>query len=275
MAVFVAAGDESDGPTQRGPFVYGGFVAPSKYWIESFAPTWEKFVLNDDPPIPFMHMADIRRPSWREQHGLTAKEAERRVDAATAVIAQASELCALKTQFDGGHFRDIFGQARIVRFGKQPATYRFEPDYVACLGVAYAALDCVYHNYPDAEKVDFVVERKTKITHHLGSFHENLEQGFQQKGRSELIRLIGDLIPGGKERVPLQAADVAVWHFRREACQEANAEDLKRLGWMFDRRPIMTNGLTLEEISLVGQRSKSNTVPSPFPPKPKLRDGAA
>lgn len=274
MAVFMAAGDESDGPTQRGPFIYGGFVGRIKHWIESFAPNWEKLVLNADPPIPNLHMVDIRNPRWREKYGLTPREAALRVDAAATIIGT-SELFPLKTEFDGGHFRDVFSESQVVRYGKQPATYQFEPDYIGFLGFAYAAVDCVFQNYPDADKVDFVLERKTTVTHHIIEFRDGLADAFRHTGRTELIPLIGDVIPGGKERVPLQAADVAVWHLRRDACKDADTEDEKRLAWMFNGRPMMVNGMTLEEISLMGNRSKENAIPSPFTPKPRARDGAA
>ena len=46
MAVFVAAGDESERGEQKGAFLYGGFVGPSRDWIDWFAPAGEERVLN-------------------------------------------------------------------------------------------------------------------------------------------------------------------------------------------------------------------------------------
>jgi hypothetical protein len=277
MAVFLAAGDESDGPQQRGPFIYGGFISPVRDWIDTFTPTWERLVLNAYPPIPYLHMVDIRSPKWRQRYGLNKTEADLRVDAAATIIGSRSKerFCPLKTEFDGGHFRDVFGETKLIRFGRQTSTYRMEPDYVGFLGFAYGALEYVWSQHPTAEKVDFVIERKTTITQHIEEFSDTLANAFRAKGRPELIRLIGDLIPGGKERVPLQAADVAVWHLRRNACKEADDDDIRRLSWMFDGRPMMTNGMTLEEIHLMGTRSKAHAVPNPLHQKARSGGDAA
>lgn len=271
VAVFLAAGDESDGPEQRGPFVYGGFVAPVRVWIDSFTPAWEKHVLNTDPPIPHLHMVDIRKPAWRERYGLTGTEAELRVDAAAAIIAAARDVRPIKTEFDGGHFRDVFGTTKLVKVKKQTSFYRLEPDYVAFLGFCYAALDMVKTFYSDAEKVDFLVEHKTTVSSHRGDFYDNLADSLRKKGRGDLVHLIGELHPsGGKDRVPLQAADVAVWHWRRYACRQCDDADFKRLGWMFNGRHMMVNGMTTEQISAMGLRSKKNAVQNPLKPKVKL-----
>jgi len=46
MSLFTAFGDESDGGDQTGPFVFGGFVAPTRDWVDYFTPAWEERVLN-------------------------------------------------------------------------------------------------------------------------------------------------------------------------------------------------------------------------------------
>lgn len=189
-------------------------------------------------------------------------------------VSASAFACATAGAKSFAYFTSVSFENSVGPLWKQPATYQFAPDYIGFLGFAYAALDCVGTNYPDAERVDFLIERKTTITHNIGGFLASLEGALHHKGRPELVRLIGELIPGGKDRVPNQAADVAVWHLRRDACKNSDVQDAKRLGWMFDRRPMMLNGMTLEEISTMGGRSKANAVPSPFPPKPKRSDRA-
>ena len=157
----------------------------------------------------------------------------------------------------------------VVRPGTQPGTYPFEPDYIGFLGFAYAALEYVGTNHPDAEQVDFIVERKSGVTHHINDFVDHLAEGLKRKGQKHLTHLIGDVIPGGKERVPLQAADVAVWHLRRHEIGNVDPVDEHRLYRMFNMRPMTVNGMTKETIEAMGLRSKQNNVQSPFKAKPK------
>lgn len=112
MTVFQAAGDESDGEKQRGAFVYGGYVARTLEWIESFAPAWEERVLNANPSIPYLHMVDMRSPKWRAKHGITYDQAERRIDEASRVLGSSGFLHPVRTILDGGVFRDVFGETR-------------------------------------------------------------------------------------------------------------------------------------------------------------------
>jgi hypothetical protein len=271
MAVFLAAADESDGAFQRGPFLFGGFVAPTDDWITWFAPAWEERVLNRHPPIPCLHMVDIRSARWREENGLTWDDAEHRVDEATRIIGSMGSLMPVRTLIDGGHFRDTFGETQIARLEPQPSVYQMEPDYIALTGFVYGALDYVAQEYPDAEQVDFVIERKTQVTHRMQHFYDSIPESLRQKGRGELVHLLGRLIPGHKKRVPLQAADVAVWHLRRHECRESDDADRRRLARMFDGRRMMVNGLTTEQVSGVGERSKLNSVPSPFKAKARFK----
>jgi hypothetical protein len=275
MAVFVAAGDERDGAAGRGAFVYGGFVAPVDDWVNWFAPAWEERVLNGPPTIPYMHMTEIRSRDWRERHGLTLHEAERRVDEATRVICSMGSLHFVKSEMDGGHFRDVLGDMRIIRPGKQPGVYPMQPDYTGFYGFVYAALEYVHTNYPDAEKVDFIVERKSGITPHLDDFYRSIDKGLRAKGEGHLIRLIGELIPGGKDRVPLQAADVGIWHFARHAAGQTDITDGRRAWRMFHNQRVTVNGLTNEQITAIGVKSKARKVRSPFKTKKRVRDGAA
>src|ERR1700754_5288913 len=101
MGIYVAAGDESDGPKQDGWFLFGGFVAPAEDWTRWFAPAWTERVLQGPPAIPYLHMVDIRSPNWCKQHGLTRLQAEDRIDAAVKVIRTLGSLGRVQTQFDG------------------------------------------------------------------------------------------------------------------------------------------------------------------------------
>lgn len=266
--VFTAVADESDGPKQRGPFFFGGFVASADAWTDIFAPAWEERVLNGPPAIPYMHVADIKSPKWQKAHGLTWHQADQRLDEACCVIASTGALHPVTHMMDGGHFRDVFGQTRVVRQHPQPALYQFDPDYIGFLGFAIGALEVVHNQYPNADKVDFLVEKKTRVTRNLGDFvGDGFRTALHESGYGHLASLVGVLVPGSKERVPLQAADVALWHHQRFVQRKACADDVRRLQRMFNDRWLTFSGLTVDQITAVGERSKHIDVVSPFPPK--------
>jgi hypothetical protein len=87
-----------------------------------------------------------------------------------------------------------------------------QPDYFCFMAYAVFILAQVYKKWPEAKKVDFVVSRKQGVTHHLGEFKEELQRFVE----SPLQDLVGDLIPASMEdRIPLQSADVLLWHLQR------------------------------------------------------------
>jgi hypothetical protein len=79
--------------------------------------------------------------------------------------------------------------------------------------------------HSDVEKVDFIVERNREITKHIQTFHSNIAFVLQQQERASLARLVGELIPAGKDRIPLQAADVLCWHMGRVRNPETMDDD--------------------------------------------------
>lgn len=211
MALFLAAADETEA---SGTWLHAGFVAPVSDWIDWFAPAWEERVLQGPPPIPHLHMVDIRSEAWRSDHGISLSAAERRVDEATRIINSLGTLFLVSSTVDAKHFRDRMRSKKIIRPTTQPAVYRFDPDYMSYLGFTFGVLHYVHSTHPEAEKVDFMFERKQDVTRRLEDFHSTLPAALQNLGEGHLGRLLGDLIPGGKDRVPLQAADLACWHIQ-------------------------------------------------------------
>ena len=274
MTIFVAAGDETDDPKQKGPFFYGGFVASLSEWTTYFGPAWQERVLNGrrgQPTIPFLHMTDIRSPRWRAEHGLSSEEAERRVDEACRVLYCSGSLAFCYSGMDGGHFRSKFKKMKVIRPTKQPGTYPMLPDYMGFLGFAYAAVEYVHDHRADAERVSFVVERKDGVTLHINDFHDGIAEGLREKGQAHLALLVGDVTPAGKEHFGLQAADVALWHWRRLQTGTCERPDLRRCGDLFNLRPIMSNGPTVSEVDSLHKKWQECDVPSPFTEKPKQR----
>ena len=208
-----------------------------------------------EPCIDCFHMTEIRSPTWQAQHGLTEEQAQARIDAAVQVVAQ-SPIRVARAKFDGGHFRQVFARARMAKPGSQFGTYRLEPDYVGFMGFARGVLEHFHDNHPDAERVDFVVERKTTVTHYLPNYLDELVKWATTEKRYSLLELIGEVRAGDKSRVPLQAADLAMWHIRRHEAREAKSVDVRRLAKMFNERQMTLNEVSNAELSSIAERAR-------------------
>ena len=222
--VVISASDESSGATHRSPFLYAGFLAPEKDW-SNFAQEWDDKVLSGSPRIPYLHMTEIRSRKWREQYNLSETEAERRVHAAFSVIAATPSLIPAGNDLDAGQLLDTFTDKVTLTSG---ANKKFAPEYLAFPGYAYMVLMYCHYFVPEAEKVDFIVERKGQITDHIKEFYEGLPITLRLLGLSHLIPLMGDIIPGGKDRVPLQAADVLCWYTQRYSQGTLDEDGMKQ-----------------------------------------------
>jgi hypothetical protein len=213
MAVFVSASDESAGKTRQDQFVFAGWVASEQDWSEIFTPAWQRLVLDGPPKIPFLHMTDARSPAWRIEHSLSDAEADRRVDEAVAILHAADFLYPVGLKVSGAQMSDSFGPVKLRSHNRKSS--EFAPDYLCFLGYAIMALKYVNEKHPDCEKLDFLVERNGKITAYIQDFHSNLSGFFERAERPDLARLVGELLPVGKDRIPVQAADVLCWHTAR------------------------------------------------------------
>jgi hypothetical protein len=247
MAVFVSGSDESSGRNRRDPFFFGGFVGPEEDWSRFFAPAWQERVLDGPPAIPYLHMTDIRSRAWRDKYGISKLQADDRIDEAVILLDAMANLYPIGIHVDAGHLGDTFSNIRVTP--RTGGAGRFDPDYICFLAYTYIVLSHVARNHPDAEKVDFVIERNGHVTRYIQEFHFSLAQCLKQLGRPDLAGLVGDLIPGGKERVPLQAADVLCWHASRPI-ETMDSNDIKRFAKLA-RRDGCRVEITKEEISQI------------------------
>jgi hypothetical protein len=230
MAVFVSFSDESSGKSERDTFMFAGWIGPEEDWARFFTPAWDERVLAGPPRIPYLHMTEIRSPKWRQENGLTETDAERRIDEACVLLDQLANLQPIRMVMNGGDFRDAFDETMVRSIKrKQFAASKFEPDYSCFLGYAWAALKYLAEYHPESEKLDFVVERKNKVTNYIQEFHSQLPQALAALGSPELARLVGELVPAGKDRLPLHAADLLCWHCaRREKLKTMSHRDKLR-----------------------------------------------
>lgn len=246
MAVFVAGTDETAGPNHRSQFFRGGYVAPESSWTNFIVPAWQERVLDGPPAIPYLHMTDMRSPAWRAKHGLSPTIAEQRVDEAFRVIRSSGSLYTVTSDTDAGHFRDAFSTIRLL---KTVGSIPMDPEFLCFLAFVFVTLGCVKERNPDAEKVDFVIENNGNMTKHIKNFYDLMGPVLEEVGRGDLCHMLGELIPGGKERVPLQIADVLCWHVRRRHAGMLDRTDgrryavlAKKLGWRHQwTRPEITS----------------------------------
>jgi len=214
MAVFVAASDESYSQgCHRNNFLYGGFLAPVTEWYGRFADDWDRNVLAGPPRIPYLHMVEIRSPKWCQENGISRTQGDQRVRAAFELISEMPSLTPISIEFNAGHLLDTITKRVLVQSaGGQIAGKTFVPDYLAFVAYAYLVLEFCNRTRPDAQKVDFLVEKNGEITNHIQQFYRDMRPGLESIGMAHLIPLLGDLIPGDKDRAPLQAADVLCWY---------------------------------------------------------------
>jgi hypothetical protein len=97
-------------------------------------------------------------------------------------------------------------------------------------------LGYIHVKYPDTEKVDFIVERKEGVFEKIKQFYEGLGDSIARIGHPELVKYMGELIPAGKDRVPVQAADMLCWHASRADLGLLKGRDAMRAGTIFNRK---------------------------------------
>jgi hypothetical protein len=249
MAVIVSASDE----TYRDKFVYGGVLASLRYWEKIFAPRWERDVLDGAPRIPFLHMTDIRSPKWRESMGISELEADRRVENAVQILCKRKEPVWIGFEFGHECFNDTLMQRIQMKSG---VLKPFVADYFGFMGYAYCVLRFVRQMYPEVRKVDFLVERNGEVTKNLPEFYENFDPFLREMGAADYIGLLGDIIPGGKDRTPLQAADVLCWYLRRAREQTLVGIDLERYERLRKKKHVI-GGLGNESLTELQRELKA------------------
>lgn len=216
MAVFVAAADESSDRFQQTSFYYSGFVGPEEDWYNSFAAAWDWRVLSGPPRIPYLHMTEIHTQDYRIKYGLSDCDANRRIDNAFDVINSMGSIVPVGYRLSFADFNPaIQGKAVLHEGAKQSRRYPMEPDYICFVAFAYLVLQYVATVRPECEKVDFVIERNGKISHRINDFYDSVKNALTQLGHESWMNLLGDLIPAGKDRTPLQAADLLCWYSRK------------------------------------------------------------
>jgi hypothetical protein len=236
VAVFVAASDESDGGHHRSRFWHGGWIAPEPDWSRYFVPAWQERVLDAKPSIPYLHMTDIRDPGWCRKHGITWLQAQDKMDEAAILIDQMGSLYPITTNMNGGVFLDAHGKKKVIQNVKGDKAARFLVDHFSFNAYVHTVLHHIHAAHPEAEKVDFIVERKEGVFEKLKQFYDTFGDALKIIRAPELVKYLGEIIPGGKDCVPSQAADVLCWHTSRADLGLLKGGDATRAATILNRR---------------------------------------
>jgi hypothetical protein len=193
---------------------------------------WDACVLKGPPRITEFHVTDLKNKHGCEKNGIDLKEADFRITEAFGAISAIPSLTPIACEFNGGHLRKIF--ERKVKFSTG-AHRRFEPDYIGFCGYVVGVLGRIKHFHPEAQKVDFVVERNGEITKRIQEFYVTIPAALELLD-SGLANLMGEIIPAGKDRTPLHAADLLCWYTRRAHLKSLEPKDLQRYSVIAKRK---------------------------------------
>jgi hypothetical protein len=212
MSTYLAASDETKNYEATGFVTYGGFFGPVEDWTNYFEPAWRERVLGGKPTLDYLHMIDLRDPRWRASKGLPEWEAERRIVEAINVLDSMGSIRPVTSSIPAKPFMDDIA-ARFKKIKGESHGVRV-PDFISFIGYVHGVLENAVH-IPGVTKVDFLVEQNGNVTEILRAFHGKVKTSLSKFGRGDLIALMGEFRPGGKELIPLQAADVFCWYLQR------------------------------------------------------------
>jgi hypothetical protein len=243
LGVFVSFSDESEA---AGFFHHAGLIAWESEWDKVFVPAWQTYVLDRPPKIPYLHMTDIRSRAWREKYSLSLDEAELRVNSAVNLICKMNQKWAF--QICSTARTEFLASARPLYFRKDSWSQKnkLENDHLCWFGYMMNVLEAVHRLYSGVHRVDFVIENKTGISDQIVRLQDAFRRAFD-KSSPHLGELLGDVIPAGKDRIPLQAADVLCWHSQRATAKTLEGPDIGRWAALSER-PGERHNWTRDEV---------------------------
>jgi len=213
LSVYVSYTDESQSQDQKGGrFIIAGYVADELKWPD-FSRRWSEEVVTSDPPIPYLHMVEIRSRDWRAKHGINREQAEVKVRKAIEIIAQADFITGYCAHVSEDAYLKALG---IFRAEDSKMAAKSKIDYICFSAYALFLTKKLAAEFPDLRKVVFNISNKQDVSNALqGILHGVMEEMFE-KVHPKIYPLFGDFVPLNMENhMPLQAADVFCWHLQR------------------------------------------------------------
>jgi uncharacterized protein DUF3800 len=206
--------DES-GDHDKPSFVLGGYIAGAEEWT-SFSDDWQA-VLNDDPPWPALHMAPCsyaKDPPWSD---FNREVRDAKLLQLIAVIEKHNPAAFIATM-DVAEFKGPRAEeSRSISDG--------HPYLMAAATLISALLNFHEDRRRDFGKIEFIFDTKDKYfrRHVRADIEEDLIPLLRAEAPHLLERLGEIYWPRPDEKanfVPLQAADMLVWHWRRGRDQD-------------------------------------------------------
>jgi uncharacterized protein DUF3800 len=200
--------DESGGPDTRS-FIVGGFLGQSPMW-KDFSDEWQR-VLNEDPAISLFHMIEWEAAKVNNQ--ITKSEYQRKLDKLVSVIRRFEpEPFIVKC--------DSSDYAKICKGKTSRYIAREDHPYLAASQVLLTHM--LYHwkvNNGTYNVIDVFFDEQQqfkKIQNHVREFTKDwMATRFAHLG--EHLNQVTWIESKNKQLyVPLQAADLLVWHYRRK-----------------------------------------------------------
>jgi hypothetical protein len=170
MAVFVSFSDESGTANPAGDFLVSGYVGDELAWT-FIAGSWQEYVLDGPPKIPYLHVNELRQHAWKEKYGITHLDSQDRLDATVRILSTTGSLSVVRSVINRADLNEII-HSRFKQKNRIPVHLR-EPDYFCFLACLVFTLAEVARKYTVVDKVDFVVSKKQKVTHHLHSMYRD------------------------------------------------------------------------------------------------------
>jgi hypothetical protein len=146
-----------------------------------------------------------------------------------------ASLYPIVTNSNAGAFLDAHGKKKIIQNPGDKKASRFLIDHHSFNVYVFTVLNYIHIKHPDAEKVDFMVERKEGVFEKLKQFYDGFANSLDYVGRPELKKYLGELQAVGKDRVPVQAADMLCWHASRDDLGVLKGRDAMRAATIFAR----------------------------------------
>ena len=246
MCVYVSYTDETE--VKNGRFLIAGYVANETDWPK-FSEQWDKEIIKSEPPIPYLHMVDIRSKEWRDKHGITREQAEEKVNRAVDLIYRSSGLITayvsnISTTKHTEMSKSIEGQ------GAEFKRHHNYPDYFAFIAYLWGTLNDVASHEPRLRKIVYFVSRKRYVSHYLESVREAFARALRELN-SHLEEFLGDVLPlDMQDHMPLQAADVLCWHLQRSFVDDEHiSENLAKL----QSKPLVGMEVPDDAFDLLGE----------------------
>jgi len=70
-------------------------------------------VLDNRPKLDYLHVAELRSPHWRKQHGIREIDAERKIDEAFRLIRNHRSLYPITAHLNADHFKSAMARGKV------------------------------------------------------------------------------------------------------------------------------------------------------------------